>query len=70
MRKLTTPEQNACRFLSQYRNGFCPGLDKSAAALEVYRVLDSLVKKKRAFVTTGDDGPVYSLTALGEADAA
>lgn len=70
MRKLTIPEQNACRFLAKYRDGYCPGLEQTRAAIEVQRVLDSLVKKRRAFVTTGDDGPVYSLTAMGEADAA
>lgn len=71
MRRLTQVEQNACRFLCQFRDGFCPGISEtSAAALEVRRVLDSLVRKRRAFVTTGDDGPVYSLTATGEADAA
>lgn len=71
MRKLTQVEQNACRFLSQFRNGYCPGVtEASSAALEVRRVLDNLVKKRRAFVTTGDDGPVYSLTSEGEADAA
>jgi hypothetical protein len=65
MRKLTLTEQAAMYFLE--RDGpLCPGLDAtSAASQKVIRVLDSLVKKKRAVVEMTDDGPRYSLSALG-----
>ncbi len=72
MRKLTQPEANACRFLKQFgARGFCPAFERGGPDVRaVEKVLRSLVNKGRVSVTTGDDGPVYALTAQGEADAA
>jgi hypothetical protein len=69
MRKLTPTEQGAIYFLD--RDGpICPGdALTSEAGQFVKAVFDSLVKKKRATVEMTDDGPRYSLTAQGRADA-
>jgi hypothetical protein len=70
MRKLTYAELNACRFLAHQGGSHRPDEDDwSAAAIEVRNVLDSLVKKKRAFVIPSDAGPTYKLTYQGIEDA-
>lgn len=69
MKKLTPIEVNACKFLARI-GPYCPGLEPSEAKTELRAILDGLVKKRRVLVTVEDDGPVYSLTAAGEADAA
>jgi hypothetical protein len=63
MKKLTTAEQMACVFLRQ-SGYYVPG-----NRVEMLPVMDSLVRKKRAAVEMTDDGPSYSLTAQGHADA-
>jgi hypothetical protein len=71
VKKLTDFEVRACRFLTQFPRGFCPGwAEVGNEEQAVIAVLDSLVRKKRALVTAGDAGQVYTLTAQGEADAA
>lgn len=69
MRKLTAHEQAAVYFLD--RDGpCCPGdAVQSEAGQIVKAVFDSLVSKKRANVEMTDDGPRYSLSAQGRADA-
>lgn len=68
MRKLTDLETGAVPFLA--RNGaYCPGEVSTVAGEVVRSTLDSLVKKKRATVEMTDDGPRYSLSAQGRADA-
>lgn len=70
MKKLTDIEVNACRFLAR-EGSYSPGLVWDTAAVrEILNVMDSLVKKKRAFTEDTDDGPVFHLTAQGEVDAA
>ena len=70
MRKLTLPESNACRFLRKH-GAWTPGDVLSAkGGDDVRAILDKLAKKGRVSVEPTDDGPRYSLTALGEADAA
>lgn len=60
MRKLTFTEEAALYFLE--RDGsYCPGNETDAKRLMVRKVLDGLVKKKRATVEMTDDGPRYSL---------
>lgn len=69
-RKLTVLEKQALRVLVR-RGTLVPGdaiLGWSRAGL--LGALDGLVRKKRATVEMTDDGPKFSLTALGEADAA
>lgn len=72
MRKLTDIEQNAVNFLSRVVS-YCPGTDArgldGATTAEIRKVLDALVRKKRATADATDDGPVYSLTAQGRDDA-
>lgn len=65
MKKLTDMELAALYFLD--RDGpCCPGdaVDTEAGQI-VKAVLDSLVKKKRATVDGTDDGPIYSISAIG-----
>lgn len=69
MRKLSPPEDTALRLLA--KNGpLVPG-DRFAAwsAGGLVTALDGLVKKRRASVEMTDDGPRYSLTSQGMADA-
>lgn len=73
MRKLSAEEQNAVNFLR--RSGpYTPGHDYSGlhenVTSELRRILDGLVRKKRATVEMTDDGPRYHLTAQGRSDAA
>lgn len=71
MRKLDAPENTALHLLA--KNGpLIPGRDRFAAwkGAGLIRALDGLVKKGRVSIEETDDGPRYSLTALGEADAA
>ena len=65
MKKLTDIELAALYFLD--RDGpICPGdAVQSEAGQIVKAVFDSLVKKKRAHVEMTDDGPSYSLSAIG-----
>lgn len=70
MRKLSPQEDTALRLLA--KNGpLVPG-DRYAAWAGggLVRALDGLVKKGRVRVEPTDDGPRYSLTSQGEADAA
>lgn len=69
MKKLTHQEQAAVYFLD--RDGpCCPGDAVNSEAGQIVKaVFDSLVKKKRATVEMTDDGPRYSLSAQGRADA-
>lgn len=70
MRKLTQPEANACRFLSQFGDrGFCPPETDSAHGRKVVDVLNSLVRKRRAYVEASEAGPVFHLTLEGLYDA-
>lgn len=70
MRKLSDPEINACRFLLKH-GPYTPGDAASAkGGPEVLKVLRSLVKRGRAAAEMSDDGPTFTLTAQGEADAA
>lgn len=69
MRKLTFMEQNALNALARVGH-YCPG-DVHGRWPQVLRsALDKLVKKGRVAVEMTDDGPRYTLTAQGEADAA
>lgn len=69
MRKLTPPEINACRFLAKH-GPFTPGdAAEAKGGPEVVAVLNSLVKKRRATVESTDDGPKFTLTEQGRADA-
>lgn len=71
MRKLTPEERNACVFLAYHGNAYQPDdNDWSAEAIEVRKMLDMLVKKKRAYVEPTDAGPIYRLTYQGIEDAA
>lgn len=68
MKKLTGQELAAIYFLD--RDGpICPGTATGEAAQIVKSVLDSLVRKKRAVVEMTDDGPKFSLSAEGIAEA-
>jgi len=69
MRKLDQGETNALRFVARVGGSYCPNRDACAEPL-IIDTLNSLVRKKRLSVEATDDGPRYSLTALGEADAA
>jgi hypothetical protein len=66
MRKLTPQEERALFVLATH-GSFCPGMEMRNPAL--MKVLDGLVKKKRATVEMTDDGPRYSLTSLGAEEA-
>jgi hypothetical protein len=70
-RRLTPTETNACRFLKQFgERGFCPAFERGGPDVrKVEKVLRSLVNKGRVSVEDTDDGPLYRLTADGEADA-
>jgi hypothetical protein len=72
MRKLTPEETNACRFLKQFgERGFCPAFERGGPDVrKVEKVLRSLVNKGRVMAEDTDDGPRYTLTAEGLADAA
>lgn len=65
MRKLTDTERAALYFLD--RDGpICPGDAVETEAGQIVKaVFDSLVKKKRAAVEMTDDGPSYSISAIG-----
>lgn len=70
MRKITDIERAALYFLD--RDGpCCPGdaVDTEAGQI-VKAVFDSLVKKKRATVEMTDDGPSYSISAIGRQEIA
>ena len=54
MRKLTPDEQHALAVLTKH-GSYCPPADFP----KLSRLLDSLVKKKRATVEMTDDGPRY-----------
>lgn len=73
MRKLTDIELSALRALRKF-GAYVPGkswVSVPSFETEMFRdALDSLVKKKRVRATDTDDGPRYTLTAQGEADAA
>jgi hypothetical protein len=69
VRKLTHNEGAAIDLIAKH-GPLCPGdsfTNWSKAGLIL--ALDGLVKKKRAVVEMTDDGPRYSLTTWGEADA-
>lgn len=69
MRKLTHNEGTALDILAR-RGSLVPGdavPDWTQAGLML--ALEGLVKKKRATVEATDDGPRYSITAEGRADA-
>jgi hypothetical protein len=69
MRKLTPIEQNAVNTLHR-RGPLTPGGEPGSPPHRIIRgVLDGLVKKKRATVEMTDDGPRYTLTPAGHADA-
>lgn len=70
MRRLTHNEDAALHILAR-RGSLVPGdsiADWTEAGLMF--ALEGLVRKKRAQVEMTDDGPRYSLTAMGLADAA
>lgn len=70
MRRLSPNEDLALRLIVEH-GPLVPGdsfTEWSKAGLVL--ALDGLVRKKRAVAEQTDDGPRYSLTALGEADAA
>lgn len=69
MRKLDAPELAGVRVLARAGGSYCPGSISGASAELLKSTLDSLVKKKRCMVAIFDDGPVYSLTAAGRAEA-
>lgn len=70
MKKLTSIERNALRFLAKH-GGWTPGdAAQAKGGPEVIRVLNRLAKLGRVSIEPTDDGPRYSLTAQGEADAA
>lgn len=71
MRKLDTAETVALKLLA--KNGpLVPGRGRFDAwkGAGLIRALDGLKRKGRVVVEMTDDGPRYSLTAQGEADAA
>lgn len=69
MRKLDQIETNACRVLKREGSLHISNFEGPVSA-NLRAILDGLVKKKRAIAEPNDDGVRYSLTALGEADAA
>ena len=70
MKRLSPPEINACRFLLKH-GPYTPGdAARAKGGPEVVAVLRGLVRKGRATVDDTDDGPKFSLTSQGEADAA
>lgn len=70
MKKLTSIETNACRFLLKH-GPYTPGdAAYGKGGKEVIRVLRGLEKKGRVLIADTDDGPQFSLTVQGEADAA
>jgi hypothetical protein len=70
MKKLTDMERAALYFLN--RDGpICPGDAVQTEAGQIVKsVFDSLVKKKRANVEMTDDGPSYSISAIGRQEVA
>ena len=69
MRKLTPTEARAVQVLHR-KGSICLSMDGDIAKLhEVERVFNSLVRKGRAVVERTDDGPRFTLTAAGEAEA-
>jgi len=71
MTKFTRDEAMALHLLA--KNGpAIPGRDRIAAwkAAGLVKALDRLARKGRVEIEDTDDGPRYTLTALGEADAA
>jgi hypothetical protein len=70
LRRLTSIETNACRFLLKH-GPYTPGdAALGRGGKEVIRVFRGLERKGRVLIEVGDDGPTFSLTAQGEADAA
>lgn len=65
MRKLDQREVNACVFLGARGGSYCLDTYDGPFGADVRKILDSLVKKKRATVESTDAGPRYSLTGLG-----
>lgn len=63
MKKLTVTEEHALYILNRDGSA-CPGSSDDFRVAFFRRVLDSLVRKKRATVEATDDGPRY--TALPE----
>lgn len=72
MKKLTPVEQYALKFLSRVGT-YCPGTDarglEGVTLAEIRRVLTGLERKKRAISEPTDDGPAFTLTALGRSEA-
>lgn len=70
MKKLSYAELNACLFLRKH-GPYTPGdAAQAKGGPEVIKVLNALVRKGRVAVEATDDGPRFSLTMQGEADAA
>lgn len=68
MRKLT-PQERAGLYFLRRDGSACPGDSTDESHVFVRAVLDGLVRKKRATVEMTDDGPRYTITQLGIADA-
>lgn len=68
MRKLSDDEVKVCRFI-HVLGGFTPAVHGQHVVVETKDILDSLVRKKRAYVEDTDLGPKYHLTAQGMTDA-
>jgi hypothetical protein len=65
MKKLTPEERAAIYFLDR-EGSITPGDRVNSEAGQIVKsTLDSLVKKKCAVVEMTDDGPRYSLSAIG-----
>ncbi len=64
MRRLSEPQQRVLNRLAKM-DSFCPGLSDDPMLPDVRRILDDLVKNKRVTVTDTQDGPSYSLSAIG-----
>jgi hypothetical protein len=69
MRRLDTSEENALRFVKRVGGSYCPNRDAAAEPF-IIDTLNSLVRKKRMSVEATDDGPRFTITTQGEADAA
>lgn len=69
MRKLSNTETEVLQKLAEH-GSYCPGKDSGGLVLSAVRqALDALAKRKLVLVEDTDDGPRYSLSDLGIAEA-
>lgn len=67
MKRLTAIDRNALRSVDA-RGSICPGTEPGAAS-EITHVLNGLARRKLVEMEASDDGPVFTLTRMGVAEA-